>query len=68
MQNVGFLMKRLNYVSMQSSVRHKAVCLVGEIENSKLCYLDMKIMSQRNGGDLVNEFAGQVVDLINTIL
>ena len=32
------------------------------IENSKLCFRDMKIMSRRNGGDLVNnESAGRVV-------
>ena len=28
--------------------------LVYYIENSKLCFLDMKIMSQRNSGDSVN--------------
>ena len=32
------------------------------IENSKLCFRDMKIMSRRNGGDSVNnESAGRVV-------
>ena len=32
------------------------------IQNSKLCFRDMKIMSRRNGGDSVNnESAGRVV-------
>ena len=32
------------------------------IQNSKLCFRDMKIMSRRNGGDAVNnESAGRVV-------
>ena len=38
------------------------------IENSKLCFCDMKIMSRRNGGDSVNnESAGQVVYQVTTI-
>ena len=38
------------------------------IENSKLCFCDMKIMSRRNGGDSVNnESAGRVVYQVTTI-
>ena len=37
------------------------------IENSKLCLRDMKIMSRRNGGDLVNNESGRVVYQITTI-
>ena len=38
------------------------------IENSKLWFCDMKIMSRRNGGDLVNnESAGRVVYQVTTI-
>ena len=38
------------------------------IENSKLCFCDMKIMSRRNGSDSVNnESAGRVVYQVTTI-
>ena len=37
-------------------------CTKNEIEYSKLCFLDMKIMSLRNGDDSVNnESAGRVI-------
>ena len=39
-----------------------------DIENSKLCFCDMKIMSRRNGGDSVNnESAELVVYQVTTI-
>ena len=41
---------------------------VYNIQNSKLCFCDMKIMSLRNGGDSVNkESTGQVVYRVTTI-
>ena len=43
--------KNVIFSSFFSLKRHWKVY---HIQNSKLCFLDMKIMSLRNGGDLVN--------------
>ena len=53
------LSSKSDKICTQMIVNGKMLCY---IENSKLCFRDMKIMSRRNGGDLVNnESAGQVV-------
>ena len=61
------------YLYMQPKIISKYIALMSSkrqrhIENSKLCFCDMKIMSRRNGGDSVNnESAGRVVYQVTTI-